>query len=161
VFAVEKQATSYTLIAFGGRRSKPDIYARYSTLERLVTKLSLHCEALRERQEMVDGIRARRNAPNKLNVGMILAGSWGYEQTNQEFCEVLDVKGQRVVIQELEQTIVETGASSMAGHTVPVPGRYKGQKKTCVVQHGTSVRFNSSCLLSPWDGRPKYTSWYG
>ena len=161
VFAVEKHSKTYTLIAFGGKRSKPDIYASYSTLERLVTKLNMHCEGLRERHKMYDDIRIKRNAPNELKQGMILSGSWGYEQTNQEFCEVLEVKGQRVVIQELEQTIVATGTSSMSGHAVPVPGKYKGNKKTCVVQHGNNVRWNSSCRLSPWNGKPQFTSWYG
>jgi hypothetical protein len=79
-----------------------------------------------------------------------------------KFCEVLEVKGQRVIIRELEQELVRgNGESSMSGYVMPVKGKYKGKEKTCVVQYGTNVGWNSSCTLSPWCGRAQYSSWYG
>jgi hypothetical protein len=135
-FAIEKNHR-YNLIAFSGRRSKPDLYFSYDTREQAVEQLMKYCDALRNQQQTKDERKARRQAKNKLVKGTILSGSWGYEQTNQEFCEVIEVKGQLVVIRELEQTLVgDNGTSPMSGYVMPLPGRFRGEAKTCRVQYG-------------------------
>jgi hypothetical protein len=160
-FVIDK-GQRYNLIAFSGRKGKPDLYYSYATLGQAVDRLTNYCEGLREAQLVKAEHKARRNAPNQLVKGTILSGSWGYEQTNQEFCEVLEVKGQRVIIRELEQQLVgSNGEQSMSGYTMPVLGKYRGKEKTCVVQYGTNVKWNSSCTLSPWNGKKQFSSWYG
>ena len=51
---------------------------------------------------------ARKNLVNPYQVGQILWDSWGYEQTNIDFYQVVEVKPRSVVIRKIAQDIVES-----------------------------------------------------
>jgi hypothetical protein len=103
-----------------------------------------------------------------LKAGDILYGSWGYDQTNVEFIEILDVKGKRALVCEVRHEVAsDKGYGGMAAEVVPVPGGFvKGEAFKPVwkplLMHGnaTAIKWNDHCHLTKWDGRPKYSSWY-
>lgn len=95
-----------------------------------------------------------------LKVGDILVCSWGYEQTNIDWYEVVRVPSTKsAVIREIANaTKEETGF--MTGSCTPAPGKYVGEEMTKRVGHGNSVRIASYSHASPWDGKPERWSSY-
>jgi len=62
----------------------------------------------------------RENMQHGFEVGQVYYSSWGYDQTNVDFYEVLEVKGKSVLIQEIGATMQHTeGYSSMAAMVIP------------------------------------------
>jgi len=55
-------------------------------------------------------------------VGELLKTHWGYDQTNIEYFEVVEVKGKHVILREIGQETVQTGRDQ--GKCVPMPGQY-------------------------------------
>lgn len=98
-------------------------------------------------------VKAKKAAGHKLEVGSVLRASWGYDQTNIDYYEVVAKVGSRMVeIRELCQESVESELF-MQGKCVPLPGQYKGEAMRKVVSaSGDSVRiysFASAYLIQP------------
>lgn len=67
----------------------------------------------------------RKNFQHDFQVGDVLNTCWGYEQTNREFFEVVEIRGKHVVLREIAQERTEDGWCR--GKTVPLVGNYIGQ----------------------------------
>lgn len=109
-------------------------------------------------------------------VGDVLYGSWGYDQTNVEFYEVVAIYGKRAVgIRALAQVCrADSGISSMAEYVMPATGpdrfydpesdrayvREKAQVLRKIVGNEGSINLNGHCYLSKFDGRERYQSHY-
>lgn len=108
-----------------------------------------------------------KNYVCSFKVGDILSASWGYDQTNVDFYQVLSVKNKTVEIQEIGQNI--TGDGFMSGQTSPDPSKKFGnvlKKSVCISTYGNgivheSVKINSSVRLTKFTGDSTYVSWYG
>lgn len=70
-------------------------------------------------------MRLQRNRPPvpQIAVGEVAVYSWGYDQTNVDFFEVVAVSGKRLTLRAIAGEIVET-LSSMSERVRPVPGAY-------------------------------------
>lgn len=76
--------------------------------------------------------RARRETAHGLSVGDILFSSWGYDQTNVDFYEVVRVPSARsAVVRQIKQETTEN-SSSMSGVTVPKPGEFVSTAKESI-----------------------------
>lgn len=105
---------------------------------------------------------------NKVAVkaGDIFYNTWGYDQTNVDYYEVIKVtkSGKSVYIKKLETTTVEDGF--MTGKVSPVPGKYRGEMMLKRVKEiswrggvpGLPMEYGG--YASPWDGNPVRGSWY-
>jgi hypothetical protein len=86
--------------------------------------------------------QAKRAAGHKLKVGDVLRSSWGYDQTNIDYYEVVELVGKcNVKVREIGAESVETGF--MSGQCVPVAGSYiegKAAKLCRVTPAGDSVK---------------------
>jgi len=97
-------------------------------------------------------------------VGDILYASWGYDQTNIDFYEVVAVSGSSATIRRIAERVFSR--SQYEDAVVPVPGAFIGEpKKKRVQKSGTksySVKANGH-HAHLWDGKPKYqtASGYG
>ena len=150
--------TRYYAIAFHGRATKP------------LWHYSFKSEA--ERQEQINrtaesrhsGLAYRKDATAKrrafaptLKVGDFLYTSWGYDQTNVEFFEVVEASGKSVIIREVAQRTLSSDSGS--DRVVPVPGQYIGEPMRKVVGQGNAVRIGDGRgHASPWDGKPKHST---
>lgn len=152
-------------VGFHGRAQKPDYRYRFrneAQRERTVSEhfrnTALHEDAARKRREEA------KAKPNRLEVGMILYSSWGYEQTNIDFYEVVEVPSKCfVAIEKIgSQRAVDSAeyGHGMAENVVPDPTVRTGEILRKRVQNGSSVRLASYASATPWDGKPKYCSWY-
>lgn len=95
-----------------------------------------------------------------MKLGTIFYSSWGYDQTNIDFYEVVGFKGKTLVLlRELEQVKEPTG--DMYGRTKPKPGKYKSGKfqRRCTADHLISITKSQTAYL--WDGKPKNYTSYG
>lgn len=102
VYAYENEKF-YFLIGFGGRRQKPDFHYRYGKNEkgeqRRLAKADEYFASMEAREAVV---RDKRAKPHELKVGDVLRASWGYDQTNIDYYQVLRVIGKSMVeIQEI------------------------------------------------------------
>ena len=148
VFQREGVAGSVYEMAFSGMRGKPDYHYRFKSAS----------EAQSYRDKWVNGKRgsydakqvrvnqrreALRNAGKHLQVGDVLVASWGYEQTNYDYYQVIRVFGTRSVeIRELAQQASYSG-QSMTGECVPVTGKFIGEPMTKRVGVDGSVKVRS------------------
>lgn len=110
----------------------------------------------RERAEALAAFRT------SLKAGDILFGTWGYEQTNVDYYQVLEVipSGRSVRICKLRSARQERGIGAMSGVEVPIPDAFDGQPMVKRVTPGERCKLDRASL-SKWDGRPVLCSWYG
>lgn len=128
--------------------------------------------------------RARARFKNPYNVGDILHHSWGYDQTNCDFYQVVEVKKASVVLRKIGATRVpgsegfmcetlmpEKDAFILEGHhaLMKYSERITPENPTITkrvsfyVQNDDSLKYYISTpygLLDLWDGKPEYSSWY-
>lgn len=109
-----------------------------------------------------------------MQTGQILYSSWGYDQTNIDFYEVVRVQGKFATLQKLAAETMEDSPLSMTGKVSPIIGKpaveYPGQVPVPVKpikrmvksgsSHGEYVKIESYASAWVWDGEPKSCSWY-
>jgi len=154
-------------IAWTGKRNKPDFFLAFKTNDQAVTYIMDHMKraAIFEagKRERAAERRAANAKPHTLKVGDVLYSSWGYDQTNIDFYEVVDTTDKSVKLWQMAQDTVETGM--MSGHTTPVTGEYKRYKGAVSnwkrVTGNNSVKVRSfGAYAYPYDGKAKSCSWY-
>jgi hypothetical protein len=168
-------------IAYRGTSSKCEWYFQFSSLEALAEKTRLFFEKVDAiKQDNESKRQSKKEFKTSLKPDDILYTSWGYDQTNVEFYQVLTVHNNTITIQEICQEYTPT--QSMAGYTVPVPNKPTKENKwdgdicnkvdapilTKRAQGYTDfngqtknhVKINESATAWKWDGQKKYTSSY-
>ncbi|MEO0879238.1 MAG: hypothetical protein AAFY22_05935 [Pseudomonadota bacterium] len=104
--------------------------------------------------------RAKQSAPHSIEVGHVFYNSWGYEQTNIDFYEVVRTTPKGVYVRPIASK--QTDATGWAqGYVVPDLGAFTGEavfkrvdasQKTVSMPHGW-------CGL--WNGKPvHYTAYH-
>lgn len=151
---------------FHGSAGKASFYTVYRTAEERERDVRAHIDGWQKTAKYKGEIAAdRKGFRHTFKVGEILAGSFGYEQTNVIFAEVIATTAATVTVREIGHE-VEGGMGPMSANVVARPGEFIGEARTLRVQgHGAKddghVRWNSSCSLRRWSGRAMYSSWYG
>lgn len=147
------------MVVFQGSAMRPKEHFYYLTEERRQEAIKrvkadedLTGRKKRERKE------EKQNFEHTLKVGDILYSSWGYEQTNIDFYEVVKLNGKCVIIRELAQKHI--GDGDMSGKTTALKGEYIGDEILKRVCPGNIIKFNSYQWAKIWDGQPKYFSSY-
>jgi len=163
--------TRPTAIGYSGKRNKPDFHTSFRTdaarlayvndwRANLASTLAYKAERQAER-------KAANSKGHNVPIGAIFNFSWGYEQTNQNFYQVIAVTKCTVTVQEIAQKDVprmETGP--MAGHVVALPGKFLKDSEpiTKRVQFTADgkpyLTMESYGWCDLWDGKPCYCSWY-
>ena len=112
-------------------------------------------------------IKAAESAPapekEDLQVGDIVYTSWGYDQTNVHFYQVVKRTPKMVHLREVEKMRCVKKLSDMLGHAVARKDVFSTEKVTKhrIQYRGirVSIKMNYS-YASKWDGKPKhYTSY--
>ncbi len=100
----------------------------------------------------------RRDYAHGLMVGSVLVSTWGYEQTNVDFYEVVAVPSSKTVrIRPIAQTGTETGF--MTGSCTPVARAYTGDATLHRVRQGDCITIGHHSA-SRWNGTPTRWSSY-
>ncbi len=88
-----------------------------------------------EQQAKLDARTAKKTLKDNLSksfvnpykVGEILHSSWGYDQTNVEWFEIVEVKARSICIRQINAKVEEWN-SSMSGTSYAQPGQYVGER---------------------------------
>lgn len=148
-------------IAYSGKRRKADFRYRYGTEERRAQAI----QNFFTNKLAVKAIKAERKAAQKsaraeflaqIKAGTILYTSWGYDQTNVDWYQVITVKGCAVTLRPISGSLTENGF--MSGTTVPTPDAFTGEAINKIAR-GAYLSVDHSSMWV-WDGKPKGVSWY-
>ena len=104
--------------------------------DKAMERIRQEAERFRRHDEAV--ARSSEEFRRSLRVGDILYSSWGWEQTNIDFYQVVAIRGSAVDLRQLDQRTTEDGY--MCGTTVPLPDVFKGKTHTHR-QQGCKSRF--------------------
>ncbi len=162
----DKVMRRFGFIAYSGKRSKPDEYFYYPNPAQREKAIADYLERLKRHEEWKQKVKENRVLKtNPVKVGDIFYTSWGYDQTNVEFFQVLEVKGQFAIIREIYCSYEQTGW--LCGNKKAVKDNFieKSEplrKKILTSDGGKTAYFNiSDCRTAwQWDGREKYSSSY-
>lgn len=102
------------------RYAFPTEAARARFMERFAASVAETNAARAKRRD------ARKAAGHSLRVGDILSASWGYEQTNVDYYQVTRATEKSVWVRKVAAQCEQT--QHLAGHSVPVPGRFIGEE---------------------------------
>lgn len=114
--------------------------------------------AERRRQRQADRKEALAKRLTEIVPGVLLHGSWGYEQTNCELYEVDTVTGAKVVLKPVACERSPTGPFSE--NLKPVKDGYRGDERFVKRISAYGVKWNDHCTLTraSWD-RVYHSSW--
>ncbi len=168
----EKENKFYAM-GYSGKRSKPDFNYRFKTLEHCEKYINDYLKTLTERsrykQEQADKKKEiRKNFKNPLQVGDIVYTSWGWEQTNIDFYQVVETVGKSTV--KLRALCCEDVGNNqghfMSATKIPVKDKFWGseiltKRVSPMGENGFYITISSCETAFAWDGKPKNYSWYG
>lgn len=124
-WAIRPYGAGYTLQYWVGRSEKSRGFYSFTDMTYLNEHLAVQKAEAERRQKYVDDIKAEMN---KVIPGAILCYSWGHEQTNIDFYQVLSRSGSTIVVQEIaRKTEVVGRPDSMVESNVAKPGEFVGQ----------------------------------
>lgn len=123
-------------VVFFGKQVKPSWRYRFANDAKRAEAVGKAFAQWREvAARKADKAAARKAWKNPYKVGDLFRRSWGYDQTNIDWYEVVAVSGKMLTVRAIEQARVDTG--DMCGRTTPQPGKYlKGEPKKCLAQDG-------------------------
>lgn len=150
-----------SMMGFSGGRKNYDFYYIYPNEKQAHDKATHYLANLEGAEAFRTERRAYRNGyTTKLQVGSILYSSWGYDQTNVNWYQVIEVKssGKSVIVREIARDITEDGF--MSGRSIPKVSQFVGEPMLKRVTQGDRLTINESQSAFPWDGKPKHCSWY-
>lgn len=156
-------------IAYFGRSMKPHWHYRFRNEANFSFQVSQFFKSVRAHKERIETRkREKKDFRTSLKPGDILETSWGYDQTNVDFFQVLEVTGkQTVIIREIGSETTEKGF--MQGSIIPkkdhfLPDAKPLKKRAQSLGAGLSAReyvhIDYCRTAYPWNGQPLFCSWY-
>lgn len=144
---------------FTGRKSKPEFCYRFASPEHREKCLD---QWLKERNERIARDNEHKNFSTTLNVDDILVSSWGYDQTNIDFYQVVAVSPTRrsINIRPIAREIIEYSGQAMSGKVIPLRNDFTGNASAHRVTPGNRIRLSSFSGARPWEGKPEVYTTY-
>lgn len=153
-----EEGGKYLALAFQGNQSKPIVYNSFRDDGQRKRYVDSFVESRKRSIQMKEEARKkRREFSHDLKVGDIVYTSWGYDQTNIDFFQVVEVKGKSAVIREIgAKTVRDDGPYT---EVVAVKDAFKGPPMVKVVgPNGMKV---DNHYTYKWDGKPVYQTGWG
>jgi hypothetical protein len=150
-------------IAYAGKSNKAAFHNLFRTQAQLDARIAEFFEGLEAHQRRVAERRVEISQPHTVKVDAVIYNSWGYDQTNIDFYQVVRISANFVWLQSIDsKSTPDGGCGPMSGHVEPVAGTMKGAvtKHRATMYNGTpSINFKHGAGRL-YDGQPKYESWY-
>ena len=153
-------------IVYIGKQSKPHMHYRYMNEALRMEQLEKFFDGMKAHQEFKQSLKAEKSAAHSLKAGDILYASWGYDQTNIQFFQVVAVTKGTVTFGEIAQNTVEGSHGFMCEDVTARRDCFLNDKRFTRRADGRNhVTFaeykgDYKLHLSPYDGRPLYQSHY-
>ena len=158
-------ATKHFAIYYCGKSTKPFHHYEFGSREHRIRKISEDLKYFDqiEQWDLEREVNAEKEGKaflESLEKGTILSYSWGYDQTNIQYYQVVNKKKATVVLQEIEKS---TGPEDgfMTAKVVPKKDCFKGTEfcKRVNVKKGGYIRMDFG-IAKIWCGEPERVSWY-
>jgi len=151
-------------VAYSGTKGKPNFHKDYQTKESRLRHLNEWRASMAKHLIWKAEAKANRNKPHGLPNGTIFLFTWGYEQTNLIFYQVVSSTAHTVNVREVAQkSIPDGGYGSMSDHRIAVKDEFIGdeiRKKVQFSGNGPYLSMASYGWCGIWDGKPHCCSWY-
>jgi len=155
------------------RFPKPEFNFRYRSLEQMQNHLELFIAAKENNQRRKEELKEKKKEALKefnhpFKMGQILYESWGYEQTNLKYYQIMAVKGRSAVLRPIAKKEVAS-TSWASGMYEPMENEFIGSpivKRISVsVGYNGAISYNinmgeSIGWLHQYNGSANYCSWY-
>ena len=147
-----------SMVAFAGRQQKPSQHFYYKSEDIREFRKNQFIESRR-----INAINKKRRAeenkrPHSFEVGTILSSSWGYDQTNVDFYQVVNIVSKRTI--EMRAIAQEKKCDAIdSGTTIPMKDKFIGDVTRHLVTQDY-IRLSSYSGASLWSGNPMYWSSY-
>jgi len=131
-------------------------YYRFDTMaaalkykEEIFSRFAAHEKAKQERREQkkLDAIEFL----STLKVGDIFYSSWGYDQTNIDFYQLVGLKGKKAMFQQIGQKTTRT-TGWCSEMVVADPETFIGESFQKII-NGSWINLTSYSGMQKWDGR--------
>ena len=150
---------------FSGKRKKADYRFRFNDTTARIKQIEYHFKNVQAAEKSrKDHAAARTSFNHTLTVGAILYASWGYDQTNIDFYQVVEVVGKKSVkLRGISGKSIRQAAG--ADYVVASKDSFKdrdtfledGNPPTLKrVKQGNTISLSSYANAYPWDGKEKY-----
>lgn len=149
----------FIMIAYRGKSIKAVIRTKFKNQIALNSYFTTFKEqaqkSIDSNLKRIEILKAENEAQIKPDA--IFVSSWGYEQTNVSFYQVVSVKGSKVTLKKITQDRQYDNSDS--GSTFAVKDKFIGDPFTLRIgRYG--LRIDSVQSLRFWDGKPVYWSSY-
>lgn len=140
-------------------REQADRIARF-WIEDLAKREAVKAARANERKARREALKAKGH---NVKIGDVFVWSWGYEQTNIDFYEVVEVKGWTATIRKIaERGLASEGCGPFSGRVTAERGRFIGEPEKKIIRltnSGEPYLSKEFGWCGLWNGEPKYCSW--
>lgn len=146
-------------IAYKGKSNKALFCNRFHNERQRKNKIfstvtQYNAEFLRKKEDQEN----KQSFINSIKVDDIFYSSWGYEQTNVCFYQVVEKKGSKVIFKKIGQKYDYT--SDMSGKTTPNLNDFIEDEKYTKIIRSTYLKINDCEYINKYDNEPKSFSKY-
>ena len=169
-------------IFYAGNSSKSWWFFRFGSIDEMIERIyksvdnqiRIETEKL-QKKEAHKKVMETFKASDYFSAGDIIVNTWGWEQTNVNFYQVVDVLNKKIRVKEIGAKIAENSMYShgMACELVPAKDSFleNGRKTEYLLSLKADINKAgeiSARICNPesyyyfrkWDGRSEYCSWY-
>jgi hypothetical protein len=171
----EPMIVGYCVRKFSKARfPKPLFNYRFRSAERMAefcmewierVERNINAEKARKEQKKL----AQQNMKHSFQVGQVLYNSWGYDQTNINFYQIVGVKEKSIIIREIASSYVAGSEGFMCANVKPVENAFIGEPilKKVIVSVGYNenvsyyIKAEHGCFCEYGaNENGVYSSWY-
>jgi hypothetical protein len=151
------------------KAKKPFISYYFQTTDRMEDYINKIIEGFKADMERKEKRKQERKGNPELlkqaDPGAIFHFSWGYDQTQCDYFQVIERRGQMVKVQRIASESVKGSEGHMSDNRTAVKDSFLTDHKvlTKKVQFSSGTPYLTMASYgwcSLWDGKPKYCSWY-
>lgn len=161
LWEMEHVPNRFAMLVYKGRRTKPEERGSYYDTARRAFRVR---EIIQRETRVAEARQLRAQAVHGLVVGDVVYATWGYEQTNVNFYQVVRVPSTRsAVVRPILAETTPDGELAMAGYSMPRGGEFASAAETmhrsCGL-HALNGGQHAPGDLVRWDGAPRRVTWY-
>jgi hypothetical protein len=145
-------------MGFKGKSIKPSFRYNFGTQAKQEAYIAEWIAKLTKNQAENKAYKDETNKSHTVKVGDVLYYSWGYEQSNLDWFQVISTTLKTVKLRQIKSNITLTGF--MCGESMPVKDSFIGDGVLIKKVNGKNYASMAFGCLSLWDGKSKYVSWY-
>ena len=161
-------------IFYCGKSNKPLFHYKFKTVERMmfvinekINNIKANVDSKNIKKAKAKELNSTLQAKNHFYIGEVILNSWGWEQTNIEFYQVVGLKNKQIIVRELAQKI-DSVVGFMSENVVPIIDKFISDEITLKIKYVCWSEIPQVIICNPkpfyyfhkWDGKPKYQSHY-